>query len=107
MLKGLGELGNIMKLQKQFKDIQKRLKKAVAEGENTDGTVRVKVNGEYKIVDIEIDQALIDSGDKKKIEKSIILASDVAMDRIKDLAAEEMSKLTGGMNIPGLTDMFK
>ncbi len=107
MLKGLGELGNIMKLQKQFKDIQKRLKKAVAEGENTDGTVRVKVNGEYKIVDIEIDQALIDSGDKKKIEKSIVLASDVAMDRIKDMAAEEMSKLTGGMNIPGLTDMFK
>ncbi len=107
MLKGLGELGNIMKLQKQFKDIQKRLKKAVVEGENTDGTVKVKVNGEYKIVDIEIDQALINSGDKKKIEKSIILASDVAMDRIKDLAAEEMSKLTGGMNIPGLTDMFK
>ncbi len=107
MLKGLGELGNIMKLQKQFKDIQKRLKKAVVEGENADGTVKVKVNGEYKIVDIEIDQALINSGDKKKIEKSIILANDVAMDRIKDLAAEEMSKLTGGMNIPGLTDMFK
>lgn len=107
MLKGLGDLGNIMKLQKQFKDIQKKLKKTVVEGENADGSVKVKVNGEYRLVEVNIAQELIDSGDKKKIEKAIVLASDIASEKIREQAAQEMSKLTGGMNIPGLTDMFK
>jgi nucleoid-associated protein EbfC len=107
MLKGLGDLGNIMKLQRDFKNVQKKLKKAEAEGESSDGTVKIRVNGEYRIVDIKIEQGLIDSGDKVKIEKSILLASNIAMDRIKDYAAEEMGKLTGGMNIPGLTDFLK
>ncbi len=107
MLKGLGDLGNIMKLQRDFKNVQKRLKKSEAEGESSDGTVKITVNGEYRIVDIRIEQSLIDSGDKTKIEKSILLASNIAMDKIKDYAAEEMGKLTGGMNIPGLTDFLK
>ncbi|HON80367.1 MAG TPA: YbaB/EbfC family nucleoid-associated protein [Spirochaetota bacterium] len=106
MLKGLGDLGNVMKLQKEFKNIQKRLKKTVTEGENADGTVKVRMNGEYKLIGIDIDQGLIDSGDKKKIEKSIITAAEIAGEKIKEEAAQEMKKLTGGMNIPGLGDMF-
>lgn len=106
MLKGLGDLGNVMKLQKEFKNIQKRLKKNISEGENADGTVKVRMSGEYKLVGIDIDQGLIDSGDKKKIEKAIITAAENAGEKVKEEATLEMKRLTGGMNIPGLGDML-
>ncbi len=107
MLKGLGDLGNIMRLQREFKNIQKKLKKTEAHGETADGMVKVIVNGEYSMVDIDIAQELISTGDKKKIEKALIFASNAAVEKMKEIAAQEMAKLTGGMNIPGLTDMFK
>lgn len=107
MLKGLGDLGNIMKLQREFKNIQKRLKKAEAAGETADGKVKVVVNGEYKFVDVTIDQSLVSEGDKKKIEKAVVFAANLAVEKIKEYSTQEMTNLTGGMNIPGLTDFLK
>ncbi len=107
MLKGLGDLGNIMRLQREFKNIQKTLKKTETSGETADGSVRVTINGEYRVIDIAIAQELISTGDKKKIEKAIIFAFNTAVDNMKEIAAQEMAKLTGGMNIPGLSDMLK
>ncbi|MFW5771269.1 MAG: YbaB/EbfC family nucleoid-associated protein [Spirochaetota bacterium] len=107
MLKGMGDLGNIMKLQREFKSMQKKLKKMESSAESADGYVKVVVNGEYKIVDIKIDPAVFQEGDSRKLEKSILATINDAMEKSKEYAAGEMSKLTGGMNIPGLTDMLK
>ena len=107
MLKGMGDLGNIMKLQREFKSMQKKLKKMESSAESADGYVKVVVNGEYKIVDIQIDPAALEDRDAKKLEKSILATINDAMEKSKKYAADEMSKLTGGMNIPGLTDMLK
>jgi nucleoid-associated protein EbfC len=107
MLKGLGDIGQIMKLQKEFKNIQKRLQKTESEGSSQDASVKAKVNGEYRLTDIRIDEALVKSGDAKKIEKMVLQAVNAAVDRTKDVAAEEMQKLTGGLNIPGLSSFLK
>jgi DNA-binding protein YbaB len=69
-------------------------------GESTDGTVRATVNGEYRLVDIQIDQAVLASADKRAIEKKIIFAVNDAVDKTKEYAAEEMAKLTGGLKYP-------
>lgn len=107
MLKGLGDLGNIMRLQREFKNIQKKLKKTEATGETADGSVKATINGEYRLVDISIADELISSGDKKKLEKAIVFAFNLAVENMKEIAAQEMAKLTGGMNIPGLSDFLK
>ncbi len=107
MLKGLGDVGQMMKLQKEFKNIQKKLQKAEMEGESTDGTVKAKVNGEYKVVDIQIDENTLKTVDKRKLEKMIIFAVNDAVDKTKDFAAQEMTKLTGGLNIPGINNFLK
>jgi len=107
MLKGLGDMGQILKLQKEFKNVQKRLQKNETAGESTDGTVRATVNGEYRLVDIQIDQAVLASADKRAIEKKIIFAVNDAVDKTKEYAAQEMRKLTGGLNIPGLSNFLK
>ncbi len=107
MLKGLGDLGNLMKLQREFKSIQKRLKSTEATGETADGLVKVTVNGEYSFVNVSVDQGLLDEGDKKKLEKAVAFAANLAVEKIKEHSAQEMARLTGGMNIPGLTDFLK
>ncbi|MCU0822600.1 MAG: YbaB/EbfC family nucleoid-associated protein [Spirochaetes bacterium] len=108
MFKDLGDnLGQIMKLQKQMKDIQKSLQKKTASGESQDGTVKVKVNGEFQMQDITIDDSLLQAAGKDKLRKNIIAAVNAAVNGSKDAAANEMSGLTSKLNIPGLSDLFK
>ena len=107
MFKDLGNLNQVMKLQKQMKNIQKSLKKKETTGESSDGSVKATVNGEFKLIDISLEESLLQSNDTKKIEKMIISAVNSAVEDSKSAAAQEMSALTGGLNIPGLDDFMK
>ena len=103
----LKDLGQIMKLQKQMKDIQKNLQKKSSSGESQDGSVKAVVNGEFMLQDITIDDSLLQSGNKDKIRKNIISAVNAAVKNSQDSAANEMSSITSKLNIPGLSDFFK
>ena len=107
MLKGLGDVGQIMKMQKEMKGMQKKLKKMVIQGVSPDGNVKATVNGEFKIISVDIDDKLLENSDKKQIEKQIVSAVNSAIDESKDFAAEQMSSITGGMDIPGLDKLMK
>jgi nucleoid-associated protein EbfC len=102
MLKGLGDLGNLMKMQKEMKNIQKKLKKSSAEGGTADDSVKAVVNGEYELLDIKLDPDFVKNNEVKKIEKNILFAVNDAVERMKDQSAKEMAKLTGGMDLSGL-----
>lgn len=101
-----GNIGELMKLQKQMKEIQKKIKKAEHEGKSSDGLVKATVSGEFAILSLSIDDELVKSGDRKKIEKSVTLAVNDAVAKGKDFAANEMKAMTGGLNIPGISDLF-
>ena len=107
MLKGLGDLGNIMKLQKEFKSTQKRITGARMKGESTAGEVSAVMSGDYKLIDIIIDPDFAKGADAKKLQKMVVLAVNNAVDKVKAYSTEEMSKLTGGLNIPGLGSFLK
>lgn len=107
MLKGLGDIGNLIRLQKEFKNIQKKLKKMEVSGEAAEGLVKVTVNGEYRIVSVSIADEFISSQNKRDIEKAIAAAFNAAMDKIKEIAAKEVAAITGGLSIPGISDFFK
>ncbi len=102
MLKGLGDVGNLMKLQKEMKNIQKKLKSSRVDGESSDGSVKATVNGEFSLLDLSINPDLISQGDVKKIEKMVVSAVTNAVEKMKRQSADEMKSLTGGLNIPGL-----
>lgn len=97
MLKGLGDVGNILKLQKEMKDVQKKLKAARLEAASNDGTVKAVANGELKIVDLSIDPGIISAGDVKKIEKAVISAVNNVVEKMKRQSADEMSRIAGGL----------
>lgn len=104
MLKGLGDIGQLMKMQKEMKNIQKKIQKTKISGESSDGSVKAVVNGEFTLQDITIDENLIKSGDTKKVEKMVFSAINDAVNKARDYAAEEMKAIAGGMD---LGSMFK
>lgn len=107
MLKGLGELGNLMKLQKDFKNAQKKITNATREGASPDGSVKAVVTGDYRLVSLSIDPGFQKSASARELEKAVVAAVNGAVTEIKEYSVSEMGKLTGGLNIPGLTDFLK
>jgi nucleoid-associated protein EbfC len=104
MLKGLGDMANILKMQKEMKNFQKKLMSTEIEGASPDGSVKAVVNGGFHLVRLTIEGGLLESGGAGQIEKGIISAVNDAVEKIKGYSAAEMSRLTGGLNIP---DFFK
>jgi DNA-binding YbaB/EbfC family protein len=102
MLKGIGDIGNLMKMQKEMKNIQKKIQKTKIEGESLDGNVKATVNGEFSLLDISINEALIKAGDVKKVEKMVSSAVNDAVDKARAFSAEEMKKIAGGMDLGSL-----
>jgi len=107
MLKGLGDIGNLMKLQKEFKSIQKKITDTTVSGACPDGKVRVVMAGDYRVREISIDPGWLEGGTADELEKMIRSAVNNAVDKIKHLSAIEMEKLTGGLNLPGLGNFFR
>ena len=62
----------------------------------------LKVNGLNEIVSVHIDDELINMSDREVLEDLIAGAINEVQKKVKELAQGEMSKLTGGLKIPGL-----
>ena len=107
MLKGLGDLGQMMKIQRELKNVQNRIAKSKIEGSSADGSVNAVMTGEYKLVGLSIADEIFQNGDSKKLEKLVAAAINDAVDRVKEYSKNEMKKLTGGMDIPGMGDLLK
>jgi nucleoid-associated protein EbfC len=107
MLKGLGELGNLMKLQKDFKSAQKKITNATREGTGAGGAVKAVMNGEYRLVSLAIEPEYLKGASPRDLEKAVAAAVNGAVEEIKTFSVSEMGKLTGGLNIPGLGDFLK
>ncbi len=107
MMKGLGDIGQIFKLQKEFKNIQDSLKKERMEGTSPGGGVRAVVDGEYRLHGISIDEGIIDPARKGELEKEVVAAVNDAVKKMRDHSVSRMNELTGGLNIPGMNDLLK
>jgi nucleoid-associated protein EbfC len=108
MFKGLGNMASMMKqaqeMQGKIKEMQESLGSLKVEGSAGGGMVVVEASGHQKILSIRIEEELIGTDDKEMLEDLITAATNQALDKAKELAEEEMAKLTGGMDLPGLGD---
>jgi len=106
MPKGLGDLSGFIKqaqtMQKKIAEVQENLKNRVVEGTSGGGMVSAMVNGHQDLLKLKIDPKVVDPDDIEMLEDLIVAAVAGAMKKSRDLAKEEMSKVTGGMSIPGL-----
>ncbi len=97
---------NIMKQAKQMAEKMQKMKQElsarVIEASVGGGMVTVQANGENKIISIKIEPEVIDPDDPEMLEDLIVSAVNEALRRVQEMVNEEMSQVTGGMNIPGL-----
>lgn len=101
-----GNMNNMMKqmqkMQKQMEDMQKKLEEEEITAQSGGGAVEATVSGKKQLVALNIDPDAIDPEDKEMLEDLIIAAVNEALREVEQKADREMSKLTGGLKIPGM-----
>jgi len=108
-----GLMGNAGELREKMDKLQAELAQLTAEADAGAGAVRVVVNGKLQVLSVTLDpvmtSALVGEGseaDKTMIEELIVSATNEAMKRAQNLVQQEVSKMTGGMNLPGMEGLL-
>jgi DNA-binding YbaB/EbfC family protein len=90
-------------LQAKLAKAQQELAEATVEGSAGGGAVTVTVNGQQQILSVKIAPEAINPDDVEMLEDLVLAAVNEALTKAQEMGAKRMSKLTGGLNIPGLT----
>ncbi|WP_291327888.1 YbaB/EbfC family nucleoid-associated protein [Desulfovibrio sp. UCD-KL4C] len=102
-MKGMNDLmRQAQVMQRKMTQLQEELKDREVESSAGGGMVTVKVNGSSEVLAITIDPAVVESGDVEMIQDLVLSAVNDANKKAKTMMETEMSKITGGMNIPGM-----
>jgi len=101
-----GGIGNIMKqaqqMQRRMAEMQEELSKKQVEASAGGGMVTAVVSGKQQLLELKIDPAAVDPEDVEMLQDLVTAAVNEAIKQSQQMASEEMGKITGGMNIPGL-----
>ena len=107
--KGAGGAGNmqamIRQAQKMQEDMaikQEELDAREYEVKAGGGVVSVKINGKKEILSIDIQPEIVDPDDVETLSDILVAAVNEAIKRVENTNNEEMAKITGGMNMPGM-----
>ncbi|MDZ7294585.1 MAG: YbaB/EbfC family nucleoid-associated protein [candidate division KSB1 bacterium] len=95
---GLGSLlKQAQKMQEQMQKAQEALATLRVEGTAGGGMVRAVVTGTYEVVEVKIDPEVVNAEDVEMLEDLIVAAVNQAVQKVREKAAEEMGKITGGV----------
>jgi nucleoid-associated protein EbfC len=101
-----GGMGNLMKqaqqMQQKMMKLQEEIAQKTLDASVGGGMVTVTVNGKSEVLRIKIEPQVVDPNDVEMLEDLIVAGVNEAVRKAQEMMAEEMSKLTGGLKIPGL-----
>jgi nucleoid-associated protein EbfC len=97
-----GMAGQLQKLQDEFAKTQEQLGDESVEVTVGGGMVKAVMSGKQKLLSITISPDAVDPDDVEMLQDMILAAVNEAVERSQGLAADKMSGLTGGLNLPGL-----
>jgi DNA-binding YbaB/EbfC family protein len=101
----LGDIGNIMKqaqqLQERLAQVQDDVARRTVEASAGGGMVKVVVNGKHEVLSIAIDPTVLKE-DVELVQDLVLAAVNEGLRSAQRMVAEEMTKVTGGLKIPGL-----
>lgn len=99
-------MGNVMKqaqkLQAKMQRLQEEMAEKTIETTSGGGMVKVVASGKQQVVSIQIEKEVVDPDDVEMLQDLILAAVNDALLKSQEMVTREMSKLTGGLNIPGL-----
>ncbi len=98
---------DINKLMQQAQAMQKELEKAneqinatVFEGSASNGLVKVTINGENRVLSVNIDPSILNPDDKEMIEDLIMIAVNDAVDKAEELKKDRFGSMASAMGLP-------
>ena len=102
-MKGMGKMmKQAQQLQSKMMKLQEELAEKTVESSSGGGMVKVTANGRQQILSIQIEKEVVDPEDVEMLQDLILAAVNEALTKSQEMVAAEMSKLTGGLNIPGI-----
>lgn len=108
MIKGLNGIMQAMKqaqaMQGRMGEVQAKLAEVRVEGTAGGGMVKATADGQQRLLSCRIEPEISTDGDREMLEDLICSAVNQALDKSREAAAEEMSSLMGGLDLPGLKD---
>ena len=105
--------GNMQSMLKQAQKMQEDMAAMQAELETREyevaaggGVISVKINGKKEILSVKLAEEIVDPDDIETLEDLIVAGVNEAIKKVEADASAEMSRITGGMNIPGVGGLF-
>ena len=100
------DMGKMMKqaqqMQAKMMRVQEELETKTVEAASGGGMVTAVVNGKQELVSLKIEKDVVDPADIEMLQDLVVAAVNEGVRKAHEMAQEEMSKLTGGLNIPGM-----
>ncbi|MBU0516290.1 MAG: YbaB/EbfC family nucleoid-associated protein [Proteobacteria bacterium] len=102
-MKGMGNmLKQAQQLQSKIAKLQEEMASRTVEASAGGGMVVAVANGRQELVSIRIEPEVVSEGDIEMLQDLVLAAANEALRKSQEMVSQEMNKLTGGMNIPGL-----
>lgn len=102
-MKGLnGLMKQAQQMQQKMSTLQKELETRELETSSGGGMIKIKITGKQQIVSLSINKECVDPNDVSSLEDLVKTAVNQAVKESQDMVSGAMSKITGGINIPGM-----
>ena len=92
----------VQKMQQEMLRMQEEMETKTYSATTGGGMVKATVNGKHEVVGLEINPEAVDPDDVEMLQDMVIAAVNEAMRAAETESANNMSRLTGGLNLPGL-----
>jgi len=103
-LSGMGDLMKQAKaMQERITSLQAEIGARTVEASAGGGMVTARVNGKLQVLSVTIDPEILRGDDREMLQDLVVAAVNEALRQAQAMMADEMSKLTGGLRIPGLS----
>jgi len=90
------------KMQAQILKIQEEMAERTVEASSGGGMVSVTANGKQEVLSVRIEREVVDPEDVEMLQDLVLAAVNEALKKAQEMVAEEMAKVTGGLQLPGL-----
>lgn len=102
-MKNMGSLlKQAQKIQAEIARVQEELSRKTVEASSGGGMVTAVANGKQEIISVKIDPEVVKLNDMEMLQDLVLAAVNEALKKAQEMISEEMRKITGGLNIPGL-----
>jgi DNA-binding YbaB/EbfC family protein len=96
----MGMMGQIQKLQQQVQEAQDQLAVETITATAGGGAIKVTMTGDQRCQSVEIDPEILQDADAEMLSDLVLAAFNSAMEKSREMAAERLGPLAGGLDLP-------